>query len=67
MARNMTMLDLVHELSQQNHSESEVIAKVVTLVNSGAVLLCGNFKGRRFDVHRHPGTAPRGRLIRSCA
>ena len=46
--RDTTMLDLVQALSGTARSEEEVVAAVVSLVNSGAVRLCGNFKGQRF-------------------
>ena len=50
MARELTMLDLVNAVSEHAHSEAEVIATVVYLVNSGTVRLCGNFNGARFDL-----------------
>jgi len=50
MARNMMMLALVSEVIEQTRNDSETIAVVVHLVNSGAVELCGNFKGTRFDT-----------------
>lgn len=50
MARKMTMLDLVNEVSEVARNERETIATVVYLVNTGAVQLCGNFKGARFDL-----------------
>jgi hypothetical protein len=49
MARDLTMLDLVNELSANATTDTEVVAMVVHLVNSGAVRLCGNFRGARFD------------------
>jgi hypothetical protein len=49
MARDTTMLELVTDLSRDVRSDDEVVAIVVSLVNSGAVRLCGTFKGRRFD------------------
>jgi hypothetical protein len=51
MARNTTLLDLVNLLWKDARSETELIATVVHLVNSGTVRLCGNFKGARFDLH----------------
>ena len=47
--RDTTLLELVSALSGPARSEDEVIATVISLVNSGAVRLCGNFKGQRFD------------------
>jgi len=49
MAYDTTMLDLVNAVTECAHSEAEVVATVVFLVNSGAVRLCGNFKGMRFE------------------
>ena len=49
MAYDTTMLDLVNSVTRYARSEAEVIATVVFLVNSGAVRLCGNFKGMRFE------------------
>lgn len=42
-----TMLDLVRDVSRTAHSEYEVISTVTELVNSGKVVLIGNFAGRR--------------------
>ena len=50
MPRDTTMLELVNTLSGHSHSEDEVVARVVSLVNSGAVRLCGIFKGSRFEA-----------------
>ena len=47
MTRDTTMLELVTELSREARSDDEVVATVVALVNSGAVRLCGIFRGRR--------------------
>jgi hypothetical protein len=49
MAYDTTMLDLVNTVTRYARSETEVIATVVFLVDSGAVRLCGNFKGVRFE------------------
>jgi hypothetical protein len=54
MTYDVTLLDLVRTVSGYAHSEAEVIATVVHLVNSGAVRLCGNFRGTRFDVDGMP-------------
>jgi hypothetical protein len=53
-----TLLELVTAVSQSARTESEVIATVVHLVNSGKVRLCGNFAGARFDL---------GAVRRECA
>ena len=45
----VTLLDLVAAVSQFARTESELIATVVYLVNSGTVTLGGNFRGARFD------------------
>jgi hypothetical protein len=49
-----TLLDLVTVVSQFARTEAEVIATVVYLVNSGKVVLCGNFRGARFDCDEFP-------------
>lgn len=50
MARNLTMLDLVIAVQDQARTDAEVVATVAYLINSGAVRLCGNFKGARIDL-----------------
>lgn len=50
MALQITMLDLVNAVSQNAATDTEVVATVVYLVNSGRVQLCGNFRGARFDL-----------------
>ncbi len=50
MRTETTLLDLVTAVSQSARSETEVIATVVHMVNSGMVRLCGNFAGARFDL-----------------
>ena len=50
MRTETTLLDLITVVSQSARSETEVIATVVYLVNSGTVRLCGNFAGARFDL-----------------
>ena len=50
MPRDTTMLELVSALSAHARSEEEVAASVVALVRSGAVRLCGIFKGARFET-----------------
>ena len=49
MPRDTTMLELVTELARDAQSDAEIIETVVALVNSGAVRLCGNFRGRTFE------------------
>ena len=50
MALELTLLDLVKAVSDNAATEAEVVSTVVHLVNSGAVRLCGNFRGARFDL-----------------
>jgi hypothetical protein len=45
--RASTLLDLVQTIQQQVATETEVVAIVSWLVNTGAVVLTGNFAGRR--------------------
>jgi len=59
MTRDVTMLELVTALSNSALTEAEVIATVVHLVNSGAVRLCGNFRGARFALDGAPGPTAR--------
>jgi hypothetical protein len=44
------MLDLVKAVSAVATTETEVVATVAYLVNSGTVRLCGNFRGARIDL-----------------
>jgi hypothetical protein len=48
-----TMLDLVSAVSEYAHSDDEIVATVVYLVNSGKVRLCGNFAGATIDLDEH--------------
>jgi hypothetical protein len=57
MALQRTLLDLVTAVSKYSASDAEVVAKVVCLVNSGTVELCGNFRGARFDLASAADTA----------
>ena len=50
MRLDMTLLELVDAIAVHARSDAEVIATVVYMVNTGAVRLCGNFKGARFDL-----------------
>ena len=45
-----TLLDLVQAVSDYATSVDEVVATVAYLVNSGKVLLCGNFVGAKIDL-----------------
>jgi hypothetical protein len=58
MRSESTLLELVAAVSESARTETELIATVVYLVNSGRVRLCGNFAGARFDL---------GALGRECA
>jgi hypothetical protein len=49
MPRETTMLELVTEVARDAQSDAEIVETVVALVNSGAVRLCGNFRGRTFE------------------
>ena len=49
MAQDSTLLELVSAVANHARSDAELIATVVDLVNSGAVRLCGTFKGSRFE------------------
>ena len=53
---NVTLLELVDALSDETPSDTEVVAAVVHLVNSGIVRLCGNFRGARFDLRDFAGS-----------
>lgn len=50
MTEQTTLLELVVAVTDEADSEDEVIATVVHLVNSGAVRLCGSFRGARIDL-----------------
>ena len=50
MAIESTLLELVKAVSDCAETDTEVVATVVHLVNSGRVRLCGNFRGARFAV-----------------
>jgi hypothetical protein len=63
MPRDTTMLELVSALSAHAGSDDEVVVRVVALVRSGAVRLCGTFKGARFEPSWQPvvtGASPQG-------
>ena len=48
MAIRTTLLELVEAVAEFAESDAEIVATVVHMVNSGAVELCGNFRGQRF-------------------
>ena len=50
MSNAVTMLELVVAVAARGATEAEVVATVATMVNSGVVRLCGNFRGQRFDL-----------------
>lgn len=50
MTNDVTLLELVSAVMEHADTDDEVIATVVHLVNSGAVRLCGNFRGARFAL-----------------
>ncbi|MBM4257615.1 MAG: hypothetical protein FJ147_17200 [Deltaproteobacteria bacterium] len=45
-----TLLELVQVVSEYAQSDAEVVATVVSLINSGQVSLCGNFAGARINL-----------------
>jgi len=57
IARDITLLDLVAAVSRYARPERELIATLVSLVNSGKVRLCGSFRGVRFDLTEGGTTA----------
>jgi hypothetical protein len=52
MALQVTMLDLVKAVSAVATTETEVVATLAYLVNSGTVRLSGNFRGARIHLDR---------------
>jgi len=56
MVRRSTLLELVKAVSDSAETDTEIVATVVYLVNSGRVQLCGNFRGARFDLETTDGT-----------
>ena len=52
--RRITLLDLLNELMAEGpHSEQALVARVLEMVRSGNVVLCGNYankSGRRFGL-----------------
>jgi hypothetical protein len=45
-----TLLALVQAVSEYANTDTEVVATVAALINSGRVRLCGNFAGARIDL-----------------
>ncbi len=50
MSNRVTLLELVTRIAAYVERDDEVVAIAAQLVNSGAVQLCGNFRGARFDA-----------------
>jgi hypothetical protein len=50
MELRSTLPELVKAVSDSAETDTEIVATVVHLVNSGQVQLCGNFRGARFDL-----------------
>ena len=50
----VTLLDLVQTVSDCATSDDEIVATVAYLINSGQVLLGGNFVGARLDLADTP-------------
>jgi hypothetical protein len=44
-----TLLDLVQTVNQFTNSDTETVAIVAHLINSGRVQLCGNFAGAKIS------------------
>jgi hypothetical protein len=53
--RRTTLLELVQSFTRQETPDAEVVATVLELVESGRVILTGNFRGLPL---RDPGTEP---------
>jgi hypothetical protein len=50
MVLRSTLLELIEAVSDYAETDTETVATVVHLVNSGQVQLCGTFRGARFDL-----------------
>jgi hypothetical protein len=48
--RFSTLLTLVQSLCDETDSEQELVRTAADLVNSGRVVLTGNFKGQRLEI-----------------
>jgi hypothetical protein len=64
-ARKSTLLDLVQAVSDYAVSDDEIVATVAYLINSGQVLLCGNFAGARIDLSTPVYALPRAEVGKS--
>jgi hypothetical protein len=53
-----TLLNLVQTVNMYAANDDEVVATVVYLVNSGKVVLCGNFTGAKIDCSALNHAAP---------
>lgn len=58
-ARKSTLLDLLQAVSDYAASDDEIVATVAYLINSGQILLCGNFAGARIDLWTPVDALPR--------
>lgn len=45
-----TLLELVWAINQVTHDEREVVATIASLLESGRVRLCGNFRGKKLGI-----------------
>lgn len=50
MSNHVTLLELVSRIALRARSDEEIVRAAAELVNSGAVRLCGNFRGARIDL-----------------
>lgn len=48
--RRSTLLDLLAVVNEWTPDDAAAVRRVVVLVNSGRVVLTGNFRGARFPV-----------------
>lgn len=46
-SRRTTLLELVQAVQDNCGSDAEVVSAIIYLVNSGGVVLCGTFAGKR--------------------
>ena len=58
-ASKVTLLDLVQTVSDFAKNDNEIAATVTYLINSGKVVLCGNFAGAKIDLSAPASPAPR--------
>jgi hypothetical protein len=57
-----TLLDLVQTINEFSNNDTETVATVAYLINSGKVLLCGNFAGAKINLAVPTDTAAYRRL-----